>query len=101
MHEGPIAIRKKPSKDMREDIDIMPGMILSDEPGIYREGSYGIRIENQLLCTYDQEEGYYTWKPLTRVRLEDDLIDRRYMTDEDINAYNRYQKIRATYKSVG
>lgn len=46
VHEGPQRISKQPSK-----VALKPGMILSNEPGFYREGAYGIRIENLVLVT--------------------------------------------------
>ena len=45
VHEGPQAIRQ----DLKEQA-ILPGMVSSNEPGIYREGSHGIRHENMILC---------------------------------------------------
>jgi Xaa-Pro aminopeptidase len=45
VHEGPQAISK------RSQVALEPGMILSNEPGYYREGAYGIRIENLVLVT--------------------------------------------------
>ncbi len=46
VHEGPQRISKLPSR-----VALKPGMILSNEPGFYREGAYGIRIENLVLVT--------------------------------------------------
>jgi len=46
VHEGPQRISKLPSK-----VALEPGMILSNEPGFYKEGAYGIRIENLVLVT--------------------------------------------------
>lgn len=45
VHEGPVSIRQECS-----ETPVLPGMVLSNEPGIYREGEYGIRIENLLVC---------------------------------------------------
>ena len=45
VHEGPAALSK------RSTVPIEPGMILSNEPGYYREGAFGIRIENLLIVT--------------------------------------------------
>lgn len=44
VHEGPARIRKEPS-----DVVLRPGMVLTNEPGVYKEGKHGIRIENTLL----------------------------------------------------
>ena len=45
VHEGPQAIRQE-----LKNQDVVPGMVTSDEPGLYREGSHGIRHENMILC---------------------------------------------------
>jgi Xaa-Pro aminopeptidase len=45
VHEGPASISK------RGDVALEPGMILSNEPGVYREGAFGVRIENLMLVT--------------------------------------------------
>ncbi len=45
VHEGPVSIRPECNPN-----EIVPGMIFSNEPGVYREGEYGIRIENLLVC---------------------------------------------------
>ncbi len=45
VHEGPVSIRPECNPN-----EIVPGMVFSNEPGVYREGEYGIRIENLLLC---------------------------------------------------
>lgn len=45
VHEGPVSIRPDCNPNA-----IAPGMVFSNEPGIYREGEYGIRIENLLVC---------------------------------------------------
>lgn len=46
VHEGPQDIRQN-----LKDQELIPGMVVSDEPGIYREGLHGIRHENMLVCT--------------------------------------------------
>lgn len=46
VHEGPNTISPRGTKS-----PILPGMITSDEPGLYFEGKYGIRLENEILCT--------------------------------------------------
>src|SRR5664280_3678570 len=48
VHEGPQNIGSGSGTDSKTVIE--PGMLISDEPAIYREGEYGIRIENLILC---------------------------------------------------
>ena len=56
VHEGPMAIRQ----DFNEN-SIEPGMVLSNEPGLYREGEYGIRIENMIVCIEKQKTQFGTF----------------------------------------
>ena len=53
VHEGPQTISPGTGTDPKTAIE--PGMLISDEPAIYREGEYGIRIENLILCFEDEE----------------------------------------------
>ena len=50
VHEGPNAFRWYKSPTRNEDTVLEAGMVTTDEPGIYIEGSHGIRIENELVC---------------------------------------------------
>lgn len=56
VHEGPQTIRQN-----LKDQPLVPGMITSDEPGIYREGYHGIRHENMLLCTAAGQNEFGRW----------------------------------------
>ena len=105
VHETPPAIRKTPCEPFAA------GMIVSDEPGVYREGQYGIRIENLLLCVpaaptdEGQNVGAATCRPhplafetLTYVPYDRSLIDasalsdaeRQYVNDYHAEIYRRY-----------
>ena len=53
VHEGPQSI--SPGESTGSKTVILPGMVISDEPAIYREGAYGIRTENLILCNEDEE----------------------------------------------
>ena len=57
VHEGPQGIRPRP-RLQGEECKLEAGMIVTDEPGIYLEGQYGIRIENELLCVNGVENEY-------------------------------------------
>jgi len=50
VHEGPNAFRWYKSPTRNEDTVLEAGMVTTDEPGVYIEGSHGIRIENELVC---------------------------------------------------
>ncbi len=94
VHEGPQSIRWKYISDQAETV-FEDGMLISDEPGIYVEGSHGIRIENILLCkTYKKSEygKFLKFEPLTYVPLDSNLLDKRYLTEDSIQNINQYQK---------
>lgn len=87
VHEGPASIRaSQPSKPLKE------GMVLSDEPGIYREGNYGIRIENLITVKKADElsGGFLKFETLTLCPYERDLIDTALLSDDQINWINSY-----------
>ena len=92
VHEGPQSISRKSSGKSAE---LCPGMLISDEPGIYREGKHGVRIENILLVEEDDKTEYgqfYRFCSLTRVPIDDRGMDRSRMSDEEIEMYERYQR---------
>ena len=92
VHEGPAAVRPRPNPDARRDIPFEPGMVTSDEPGVYVEGSHGIRTENLLLCVrHPKYDGFYCFESLTFAPLDPDPLDLSVMTDEDLDRFNAYQ----------
>ena len=95
VHEGPHGIRWRFAGEAAET-KIVPGMIVSDEPGVYKEGEYGIRIETILLCVpaFETADGtFYKFDPLTFVPLDRTLLDKRYLTDEQIREVNEYHAL--------
>jgi len=100
VHEGPNNIRwkqlpKQPSSVLEQ------GMITTNEPGIYIEGSHGIRIENELLCCMDKENEFgkfMYFETLTFAPIDLDAIEKDDMNEMDkkrLNAYHQlvYEKI--------
>ncbi len=90
VHEGP--------QDIRQNFNpqpLLPGMITSDEPGLYREGQHGVRHENILLCKNLCRNGFGDWlcfETLTLCHIDTSAIIRDMMTAEEtawLNAYNR------------
>ena len=73
----------------------MPGMVTSDEPGIYRAGEYGIRCENLLLCveafTSDMGE-FLKFETLTLYPFDMTLVDPDMLDRWEIEWLNNYQK---------
>ncbi len=90
VHEGPISIRQEYNEH-----PIRPGMVLSNEPGIYREGLYGVRTENMMVCV-DREKTefgqFYGFETLTLCPIDLKLIDKDLMTPEEIDWINDYHE---------
>ena len=71
-------------------------MVTSDEPGIYIEGSHGIRTENLMVCVKDEKNEYgqfMKFEFLTYVPIDLDAIDKSLMRPEDIEHLNQYHKV--------
>lgn len=95
VHESPNAFRYRYTPGLSEYCKLEPGMVTSDEPGVYRDGQYGIRIENMILCEKDGHNEYgqfLRFKTLTIVPLDEELIDRSLLNEDDILRLENYQK---------
>lgn len=90
VHEGPARISKAGS------VALEPGMILSNEPGYYKTGEYGIRIENLMLVTQERIEGasrpIMGFETLTLAPIDRNLIDATLMTTEEVAWLNAYHQ---------
>ncbi|WP_028044711.1 aminopeptidase P family protein [Candidatus Stoquefichus massiliensis] len=94
VHEGPHGIRPKP-KFQGEGCILEAGMIVTDEPGIYLEGQYGIRIENELLVVNGSENEYgqfMHFDVLTYVPIDLDAIDVNLLTYKEKHWLNDYHQ---------
>ena len=92
VHEGPQNIRYK-LRSAEEAAPFEPGMITSDEPGIYIENSHGIRTENEILCVpYKENEWgtFYAFETLTLVPIDREAIDVNLLNSDEINWINVY-----------
>ena len=78
VHEGPQSFSKNNKVNLRD------GMIISNEPGYYKEGSFGIRIENLIYINQNKFE------ELTVVPIEKDLINKKMLNKNEINWINKY-----------
>ena len=86
VHEGPNGIRRKgPSYPIKE------GMIMSNEPGVYIEGAFGIRIENMVVFENDAD-GFIVNKQLTCVPYEREAIRKDLLTEDELRFVNDYHK---------
>ena len=96
VHEGP--------QDVRQNLNPVPlkaGMIISDEPGIYREGSHGVRHENLVLCTEAGENEFGRWlcfETLTLCHFDKDAIIPELLGKEEIEWLNSYHE--KVYRSL-
>lgn len=91
VHEGPQSISPGANPDSRNVIE--PGMLISDEPAIYREGEYGIRIENLILCYEDEETEFGKFLRFETVSLcyiDKKLIDKALLEPFEIEWLNNY-----------
>ena len=86
VHEGPISISK-----MSESL-IKAGMVISNEPGYYKKGVYGIRIENLEVVKEKANKNFLYFENLTRVPLELNLVNKRMLSSFEINWINDYHK---------
>jgi len=94
VHEGPQNIRWRYNSGMNEAV-LEEGMIVSDEPGVYIEGSHGIRTENILEIVKEEKNGdgqFMGFRPLTFVPIDLDVIDTSYMEPSDVGKLNAYHE---------
>ena len=86
VHEAPQRIAKK---SMFDSVELIPGMILSNEPGYYKINEYGIRIENLIIVKEKSDDLLYfenlSWCPIDR-----DLIEKDLLSKQEINWLNKY-----------
>ena len=95
VHERPNGIRFKMVPERQDNAVMEAGMITSDEPGVYIEGSHGIRTENLILCVEDEKNEYgqfLRFEYLTYVPIDLEVIDREIMSERDVELLNRYHE---------
>ena len=98
VHEGPQGIRLR---DQNGGAVLEEGMILSDEPGVYFENRYGIRLENLLLCRKVEKTDhgqFMAFDTLTMVPFDRRAIDPAQMTQQELTLLNRYHA--AVYQAI-
>lgn len=86
VHEGPCSISK------RGNSELAAGMILSNEPGFYKENAYGIRIENLMLVEKCADNRFLTFRTLTLAPLDPNLINFKLLNIKERNWLNNYHK---------
>lgn len=90
VHEGPQNIRTEVNPTVLE-----VGMITSNEPGLYRSGEYGIRIENLVVTEVVEETPFgrfLGFETVTLCYLDNQLVDKTLLTADELAWYNAYQE---------
>ncbi|MCQ2567309.1 MAG: M24 family metallopeptidase [Mogibacterium sp.] len=87
VHEPPNIMSK-----IADPQPLIPGMIMSDEPGLYFEGRYGIRIENEVYCRL-REDRNIVLDTITFCPYERDAINKDLLTDAELKWINEYHSL--------
>ncbi|EOU1117707.1 aminopeptidase P family protein [Clostridium perfringens] len=91
VHEGPQSISPVPNK-----VALEPGMIITNEPGVYREGKHGIRTENTMVVvkdTYSEEFGeFYKFETISLCPIDLEGLDISLLNEEEKAWLNNYHK---------
>lgn len=99
VHEGPAGFRWRYVPGETHKLE--EGMVITDEPGIYIEGSHGIRLENEVVVRKGElnEYGQFMYlEPVTFIPFDLDAIDPTVMTEEDKKLLNNYHA--AVYEKI-
>ena len=90
VHEGPMSIRSEYNHE-----PIREGQIMSNEPGLYRQDQYGIRIENVILCQNEKFSAFgpfLSFETLTLCPIDKKLIKRNLLNADELSWLNGYHK---------
>ena len=96
VHEGPNGFRWRVVGERKDSGRLEAGMITTDEPGVYLEGQYGIRTENELICIKDEKNEYgqfMRFENITYAPIDLDGIDPEEMTRTERDYLNAYHKV--------
>lgn len=100
VHEGPQGIRWKYTEGQQECV-LEEGMTVTNEPGIYKEGSHGIRTENVLLIQKGEKNGdgqFMHFETLTFVPIDRAALDKAYLSETDVKWLDEYHE--EVYKRI-
>ena len=95
VHEGPQNISRRMRKKPEKSGELQEGMVLSDEPGVYVTGQYGIRLENLMITVKDEKTDFgdfLSFRTLTLVPFAREAILPEYLTEEEKKWLNDYHK---------
>ncbi len=93
VHEGPNGFRWRVVAERNDNGTLEEGMITTDEPGVYLEGKYGIRTENELVCRKAEKNEYgqfMEFENITYAPIDLDAIDPDEMTGREKKMLNDY-----------
>ncbi|MEG1548673.1 MAG: aminopeptidase P family protein [Clostridia bacterium] len=93
VHEAPNGFRWKKSPARDEEAVLQEGMVTTDEPGVYIENEYGIRLENELICIKDEENGFgqfMRFENLTFAPIDLDALDVSLLSEIERARLNDY-----------
>jgi len=94
VHEGPQRIAKPRGGQAGTEQELLPGMILSNEPGYYKTGAFGIRIENLVLVERrdiaGREGDWLGFETLTLAPIDRNLLDESLLSPADVAWWNAY-----------
>lgn len=92
VHEGPISFG---NRGITSGVPFEPGMVISDEPGYYKTGGFGIRIENCVTVreAFENENGRFLgFEPLTLAPIETKLVEVSLLSDQELEWLNRVSR---------
>lgn len=92
VHEGPHGISKHYTTPLEA------GMVISNEPGFYKENAYGIRIENLVVVKESKNKNFFEFETLTQFPFDKNLIDTSILEKDEINWLNNYHEL--VYKNL-
>lgn len=95
VHERPVGIRYRLVPERQDSYPMEEGLYVSDEPGLYIEGSHGVRTENMLLCVndYSNEYGQFCkFETCTLCPIDKSALNVDIMEDRDIELLNAYHE---------
>ncbi|KAL3865143.1 hypothetical protein ACJMK2_006764 [Sinanodonta woodiana] len=93
VHEGPCGIAQRINL---QEVPLQEGMIVTDEPGYYEDGKFGVRIENCVLVIKAEtkfnfkDKGFLTFEPITLVPIQTKMINPSLLTQKEIDWVNDY-----------
>lgn len=94
VHEGPYSIG--PGASGGNQLPLVPGLVFSDEPAVYREGKYGIRTENLLLVSEDEKNDFgqfLKFETLSLCHIDTSLIEKTLLDPYELKWLNNYHSI--------